>query len=52
MIPEDEKISFDRIDKNLRTDYLETKVREMILEQVEPIVSLSKKNLLYNASKN
>ena len=45
-------MSFDRIDTNLRTDYLETKLREILIEQVGPIVSLSKKNLLYNAQKN
>ena len=45
-------INFSNIDNNLRTEYLETKLREMILEQVEPIVTLSKKNLLYNATKN
>ena len=44
-----EPISFENIDKNLRTDYLETKIREMLIEQVNPIVTLSKKNLLYNA---
>ena len=47
-----EQVSFERIDTNLRTDYLETKLREILIEQVGPIVSLSKKNLLYNAQKN
>lgn len=44
-----EEVSFDRIDSNLRTDYLETKLREILVDQVGPIVTLSKKNLLYNA---
>jgi len=47
-----EEVEFEQIDKNLKTDYLETKLRDMIIEQVYPIVTLSKKNLLYNANKN
>lgn len=47
-----EQVSFEEIDSHLRTDYLETKLREILVEQVAPIVQLSKKNLLYNAQKN
>ena len=46
------QIDFSRIDQNLRTDYLETKMREMLAELVVPIVTLAKKNLVHNASKN
>lgn len=47
-----EEIDFEEIDKNLRTGYLETRLREIIIDQVNPIVTLSKKNLVYNAQKN
>ena len=47
-----EEVQFEQIDKNLKTDYLENKLRDIIIEQVYPIVTLSKKNLLYNANKN
>ena len=47
-----EKIDFSGIDANLKTDYLEAQIREIIVNYVEPLVMLSKKNLLYNANKN
>ena len=50
--PHTGQIDFNRIDQNLRTDYLETKIRDMLAELVIPIVTLAKKNLIHNASKN
>ena len=47
-----EQIDFKQIDQSLKNDYLETKLRDIILEHVYPIITLSKKNLLYNAHKN
>lgn len=47
--PKKDQFSFDKIDQNLKTEYLETKMREILVEQVMPIVTLSKKNLIYNA---
>ena len=46
------EINFSRIDSHLKTDYLETKLREMLVELVMPIVTLAKKNLIHNANKN
>ena len=46
------KVDFAKIDTSLKTDYLESKLREMLVELVMPIVTLSKKNLIHNANKN
>ena len=47
-----EKVDFSKIDSHLKTDYLETKMREMLVELVMPIIMLAKKNLIHNANKN
>lgn len=45
-------INFKRIDANMKSEHLETKLREMLVELVMPIVTLAKKNLVHNAHKN
>ena len=47
-----EQVDFSEIDANLKTDYLESQIRDIIVHYVEPLVVLSKKNLIYNANKN
>ena len=46
------RISFSKIDTHLKTNYLESKLREILVELVMPIVTLAKKNLIHNANKN